>query len=79
MKKQWTMAGIRAPVSPKQQQKRFAVARQTNTGPRTFGGVLSINAELRRDLAAIKAQSRRAGNDDGYVGRYLNMCETHIS
>ena len=78
MKKQWTMAGIRAPVSPKQQQKRFAVARQTNTGPRTFGGVLSINAELRRDLAAIKAQSRRAGNDDGYVGRYLNMCETHI-
>lgn len=81
-KKQWTMAGVsagvRAAIQSGKSQKRFAVARQTNTGPRQFGGALSINAELRRDLAAIKAQSRRAGNDDGYVGRYLNMCETHL-
>lgn len=77
-RKQWTMAGVGAPAAIKPAQQRFAVARQTNTGPRLFGGVLSINAELRRDLAAIKAQSRRAGNDDGYVVRYLSMCETHI-
>lgn len=58
--------------------KRFALAKQGLTGPRIGGMSLSINEELRRDLAVIKAQSRRAGNDDSYVVKFLNMCETHI-
>ena len=58
--------------------KRFALAKQGLTGPRLGGMSLSINEELRRDLSVIKAQSRRAGNDDGYVVKFLSMCETHI-
>lgn len=59
--------------------KRFAVAKQSKNGPRFGSSIgLSINEELRRDLGSIKQQSRRAGNDDGYIVRYLGMCETHI-
>ncbi|EGR0992884.1 phage portal protein [Vibrio parahaemolyticus] len=57
---------------------RFALAKQGRTGPRLGINPLSINEELRRDLSAIKQQSRRAGNDDGYVVKFLSMCETHI-
>ncbi|MBF4250516.1 phage portal protein [Vibrio anguillarum] len=57
---------------------RFALAQQGRTGPRLGGMGLSINEELRRDLGAIKQQSRRAGNDDGYVVKFLSMCETHV-
>ncbi|ELB2912182.1 phage portal protein [Vibrio parahaemolyticus] len=59
-------------------QTRFALAKQGMKGPRFGAQALSINEELRRDLNAIKQQSRRAGNDDGYVVRFLSMCETHI-
>ncbi|MGI2098993.1 phage portal protein [Shewanella glacialipiscicola] len=58
--------------------KRYALAAQGLKGPRLGGLTLSINEELRRDLGAIKAQSRRAGNDDGYVVKFLAMCETHV-
>ena len=75
-------AQISAPFVTRQSankgQKRFAVAKHGRLGPRFAGSSLSINEELRRDLAAIKAQSKRAGNDDGYVTKFLNMCETHI-
>lgn len=71
---------VRAPsaIHDPSKQKRFAVAKHSRLGPRFAGTSLSINQELRRDLAAIKAQSKRAGNDDGYVVKFLNMCETHI-
>ncbi|WP_051560188.1 phage portal protein [Marinobacterium jannaschii] len=57
---------------------RFAVAQQGRHGPQLGGVPLSVNEELRRDLGAIKQQSRRAGNDDGYVTKFLSMCQTHI-
>ncbi len=72
--------GGAAPPEKKQRRQRevrFAAAQQGRLGPRIFGG-LSINQELQRDLATIKAQSKRAGNDDGYVVKFLNMCETHV-
>lgn len=57
---------------------RFAVAKQGTVGSRLGSSSLGVNEELHRDLTAIKAQSRKAGNDDGYVVKFLNMCETHI-
>lgn len=61
------------------QQLRFAVAEKTSTfGNRVSGYGLSINETLRRDVMAVRAASRKAGEDDSYVVRFLSMAETHI-
>lgn len=69
------MSKEKGKTRPRQREARFASAQ--NLG-RRFGGSLSANEELRRDLEAIKYQSRKAGNDDGYVVKFLSMCETHV-
>jgi len=61
-----------------QTQYRFAASTSSTAGNRLIGYGLSIDEELKRDLNVIKSQSRKAGNDDGYVVKFLNMCETHI-
>ncbi len=59
----------------KKEHVRYAAAQKLG---RKFGGSLSVNEELKRDLESIKYQSRQAGNDDGYIVKFLGMCETHI-
>lgn len=59
--------------------KRFAVAQKASKlGARVSGFGLSIDETLRRDVVAIRNASRKAGEDDGYIVRFLSMCETHI-
>jgi lambda family phage portal protein len=59
--------------------KRFAIAQKTQSfGTRVAGFGLTIDESLRRDVLAIRAASRKAGEDDGYIVRFLSMCETHI-
>jgi len=68
-------------VKTAHQGKRFAIAQaqnQSSFGTRMSGFGLSIDETLRRDVVAIRAASRKAGEDDGYMVRFLSMCETHI-
>lgn len=59
--------------------KRFAVAKkQATLGNRIAGFGLSIDETLSRDVMAIRAASRKAGEDDGYVVKFFSMCETHV-
>ncbi len=57
---------------------RFAIAKKNRGGIRVGSDPIEINEQLQRDLAVVKKQSRKAGNDDSYIVKYLNMCETHI-
>ncbi len=66
-------------VRQKNKGKRFAVAqKKTAFGSRVSGFGLSIDETLSRDVIAIRNASRKAGEDDGYIVRFLSMCETHV-
>lgn len=58
--------------------KRFAVAQAKRTGPNLLGQGLSADETLRRDLLSTRLASRKAGEDNGYITRYLGMVQTHI-
>ncbi|NOH41709.1 phage portal protein [Vibrio coralliilyticus] len=58
--------------------KRYSVAKHQSAHYGLGFSPLSTNEEIRRDLLSIKRASRKAGNDDGYVVRFLGMCDTHI-
>lgn len=60
-------------------QARFAVAsaQRLNKGM-AFGYGLSPDETLRRDLNRIRAASRKAGEDIGYVKRYFGLVQTHV-
>lgn len=58
--------------------ERFAAAKTDRLNTRLFGATLSADEKLRRDLEKIRAASRTAGEDVGYVKRYLGMVQTHI-
>ncbi|ANB27221.1 hypothetical protein A6F57_19780 [Alteromonas stellipolaris] len=60
-------------------QQRFAAA----SSPRIksngfFSAGLSVDETLRRDLMRLKAASRAAGEDVGYMKRYFSMVQTHV-
>jgi len=39
---------------------------------------LSANEEVKHSLRMLRDRSRQLERDDGYVKRYLNLCETHV-
>lgn len=62
-----------------QQHLRYAAAKLKNQGADRFmGGSLSVDEKLQRDLNRVRSASRNAGDDIGYVRRYLSMVQTHV-
>ena len=60
-------------------QERFAAAKSPRISSNNFfGSGLSIDETLRRDLSRIKAASRKAGEDVGYMKRFFSMVQTHV-
>jgi lambda family phage portal protein len=58
---------------------RYAAAKQTDVATTLFnGGRLSTDESLRRDLENLRAASRKAGEDNGYLRRYYGQVQTHI-
>lgn len=57
---------------------RFALAQKSTVGARIAGAGLSADETIRRDLVSMRNLSRQASEDDGYIVRFLSMCETHI-
>ena len=61
------------------QHLRYAAAQlKQHSTERFTGGALSVDEKLQRDLARVRAASRNAGDDIGYVRRYLSMVQTHV-
>jgi lambda family phage portal protein len=61
------------------QHMRYAAAKLQHQGVERFiGGAMSTDEKLRRDLERVRAASRNAGDDIGYVKRYLGMVQTHV-
>ena len=61
------------------QHVRYAAAKLKSQGTERFtGGTLSVDEKLQRDLERVRSASRNAGDDIGYVRRYLSMVQTHI-
>ncbi len=61
-----------------QHAERFAAAKSDRFTAKFTGAGLSIDERLRRDLEQVRAASRSAGEDVGYVKRYYGMVQTHI-
>jgi len=58
---------------------RYAAAQKNDVASTLFdGGTLSPDESLRRDLEGLRAASRKAGEDNGYMKRYLGQVQTHI-
>jgi lambda family phage portal protein len=61
------------------QHIRYAAAKlKEHSAERFIGGAQSVDEKLRRDLERVRSASRNAGDDIGYVRRYLSMVQTHI-
>jgi lambda family phage portal protein len=60
-------------------QQRFAAANAQRFGSNFGAGAgLSIDETLRRDVERIRAASRKAGEDVGYMKRLFGMIQTHV-
>ncbi len=58
---------------------RYAAAQKTDLATSLHqGGTVSADEGIRRDLEGIRAASRKAGEDNGYMKRYLGQIQTHI-
>jgi lambda family phage portal protein len=58
---------------------RYAAAQKTDVASSLFnGGTLSPDESLRRDLENLRAASRKAGEDNGYMKRYFGQVQTHV-
>lgn len=57
---------------------RFAAAKSPRLNKSMQGMGLSADEILRRDLNRLRAASRTAGEDVGYVKRYFGMVQTHV-
>jgi lambda family phage portal protein len=63
----------------KMHSQRFAAASSDRLNKAfSFGGSLSVDETLRRDLERLRSASRKAGEDIGYMKRYYGMVQTHV-
>lgn len=66
-------------VIVRQIHKRFAAAKSSSElGGRLDSLSLGVDATLKRDVVAIRRLSRKAGEDNSYVVKYLGMVENGI-
>lgn len=62
----------------KHMHKRYAAAKSDRLFKKPIGYGLSADETLRRDVAKLRAASRSAGEDIGYIKKYFGMVQTHI-
>ncbi|MCF2846548.1 phage portal protein [Pseudoalteromonas sp. ACER1] len=67
-------------LSPQQiaAQKRYAASKSDRLFKNPIGYGLSVDETLRRDVERLRAASRSAGEDVGYIKKYFGMVQTHI-
>ncbi|MCH2057892.1 MAG: phage portal protein [Thalassotalea sp.] len=67
-------------LSPQQiaAQKRYAASKSDRLFKSPIGFGLSVDETLRRDVERLRAASRSAGEDVGYIKKYFGMVQTHI-
>lgn len=58
--------------------KRYAASKSDRLFKSPMGFGLSIDETLRRDVERLRAASRSAGEDVGYIKKYFGMVQTHI-
>ncbi|GBL02938.1 phage portal protein [Glaciecola sp. KUL10] len=61
-----------------QAHKRYAAAKSDRLFKTPMGFGLSVDETLRRDVEKLRAASRSAGEDIGYIKKYFGMVQTHI-
>ncbi|GGA80743.1 phage portal protein [Neiella marina] len=58
--------------------QRFAASKSERLFKKPLGFGLSADEVLRRDVERLRAASRSAGEDVGYIKKYFGMVQTHI-
>lgn len=58
--------------------QRYAAAKSDRLFKKSTGFGLSADETLRRDVTRLRAASRAAGEDVGYIKKYFGMVQTHV-